>query len=1195
MLLNGGFENENFAHWSVSDNVEQTPNDGGNDYYRAEIPYGFDTEEWIKQYIKLDEGTYNLSFNVYSNEEYGCSLRIKITSILDNSILLDEPVVLNSAYTASNTSDNISKSFSVTGKNGTGADKVCVAIYVYGNTTLTNKSVIIDDVMLSEGVGAAEYSLVEMGSFEDTNITSAGNSGTPVMSCWDYIQAPLGYSLVDSESVFGQVLKLNSPFGNEAYIGQRIYTRQENSSGKYTYNVSGFAKAVGVMSSEKATFRIAVCVDGVYQYYDFQKDCTDWQFLSGTFTVTNPNYINVYVEYSGHINSYALFDSISVSLAGDCTDYTYYANGMPKLMQGKFYSEYYEYDDNLDITRKVTSNRDEYVYTYDYNRNLASVTHYTFTNPFYAQLSSNFSSLTRTQKNVTSYTYNGVGLCVSVVTTASGKITSSYEYSEEPSTFGALVSETDSLDRTVRYFYDSRDGKLLATVNLPSGNGIAYEYDEFDRLEYVVPASCYSAYSDYTAESGAERVEYEYDLSNRLSKIKTESTEYTFSYDGFGNSAEIKAGNNTLASYVYNANNGKLNKVTYGNGYTEIYEYNELELLDKVWYNVNGGENVLLNSYEYTADGKLTQINNHSAGRSTVFSYLSNGKVSSIREYHTDVMYTELMQLYSYDDQGRVTDATYELLYETTAGSQTYGRIYNGYTYADGGNVISSTNGGATTEYEYDGFGRLTSFTRNATAFSNTVNYTYSSRYISNGNNTSAEVSGYTSTVHGNSTTYAYTYDGNGNITKVLSNDGTEIRYYYDNLGQLIREDVSTTLYEDDYDFTYQLKLERRKTYVYTYDNAGNITSKRTYSLTAENVTPTNLISIKTYSYTGGEWGDQLTEYNGVEINYDEIGNPVKYYNGKHYDFSWTGRQLTSATKYFSDTHSRSFDFTYNSDGLRISKTVNGIKTNYYYSGSQLIAEETNGNIRVYLYDASGSPIGMQVYNATGDFSNEWYEFWFEKNLQGDVVAVWWGTQKFISYTYDAWGNFTTQYYIDGYSDLGVYDNPFTYRGYYYDYDLGLYYLQSRYYDSNTGRFISADSYVNANGDIAGFNMYAYCSNNPVMGYDPMGTWDWGFIADIAVTIVAAAASVVVGVAVFTAASALPESARISLAVSAAAITNGVINNTVNLLYYEISDRQIEMELDSEVSDYVGDNNTFKYVTRWDRLDHARNKTNNDS
>ena len=66
--------------------------------------------------------------------------------------------------------------------------------------------------------------------------------------------------------------------------------------------------------------------------------------------------------------------------------------------------------------------------------------------------------------------------------------------------------------------------------------------------------------------------------------------------------------------------------------------------------------------------------------------------------------------------------------------------------------------------------------------------------------------------------------------------------------------------------------------------------------------------------------------------------------------------------------------------------------------------------------------------------------------------------------------------------------NPFRYRGYYYDSELELYYLQSRYYNPEWGRFLNADVYVNANGDLTGYNMYAYCSNNPVIQADYLGS-----------------------------------------------------------------------------------------------------------
>ena len=129
------------------------------------------------------------------------------------------------------------------------------------------------------------------------------------------------------------------------------------------------------------------------------------------------------------------------------------------------------------------------------------------------------------------------------------------------------------------------------------------------------------------------------------------------------------------------------------------------------------------------------------------------------------------------------------------------------------------------------------------------------------------------------------------------------------------------------------------------------------------------------------------------------------------------------------------------------------------------------------------------------DTSNEdypWETYWFEKNSQGDIVAVY-DNNGFVKakYTYDAWGNHTTTYWNGG-GNTGAQYNPFRYRGYYYDEDLGLYYLNSRYYDSAVGRFISADSYVSTGQGLLGSNMYAYCNNNPIMFCDFLGIYaDW--------------------------------------------------------------------------------------------------------
>ena len=242
-------------------------------------------------------------------------------------------------------------------------------------------------------------------------------------------------------------------------------------------------------------------------------------------------------------------------------------------------------------------------------------------------------------------------------------------------------------------------------------------------------------------------------------------------------------------------------------------------------------------------------------------------------------------------------------------------------------------------------------------------------------------------------------------------------------------------------------------------------------------------------------WGDKLTSYRGEDITYDEIGNPLSYYNGKRYTFTWeNGRRLETAT-----VDGVTLTFTYNADGIRTSKTVGGSEHIYHLNGTQIITETwTQGQeVNIYLYDAEGSPIGMK-YRSGNMAVGEFEEYWFEKNLQGDIVAVYdaAGT-KLISYTYDAWGNFTTTYH-DAYtatSHAGL--NPFRYRGYYYDSETGLYYLQSRYYDPVIGRFINLDAYVSTGQGILGNNMFTYCGNNPVNRTDCSGhawydnVWNW--------------------------------------------------------------------------------------------------------
>ena len=156
-----------------------------------------------------------------------------------------------------------------------------------------------------------------------------------------------------------------------------------------------------------------------------------------------------------------------------------------------------------------------------------------------------------------------------------------------------------------------------------------------------------------------------------------------------------------------------------------------------------------------------------------------------------------------------------------------------------------------------------------------------------------------------------------------------------------------------------------------------------------------------------------------------------------------------------------------------------------------MYAEETDEAVIVYIYDQNGSPMGFQYHGA--DYADGvWDGYAYEKNMFGDIVAVYDVSTglKLISYTYDVWGTCTkTTYYNSGDTTSAI-NNPYRYRGYYYDEDLCMYYLQSRYYDPVVCRFISPDSLMSgANGSLHGYNLYAYCFNNPISYTDSEGEW----------------------------------------------------------------------------------------------------------
>ena len=1158
-LLNGGFENidssGNASYWTKSSsNIH---------YYSSYDDYGGSRGAYfsiasgrtdsIYQYTKLPKGTYTLSMSINT---FNCkNVRVYVTaqSLDDSSHVYTEEVPVNEYY-ASGSCSFFSTTFDSANMNSSGGEAFKIIIKVLGGSNLSSGevSISVDNIMLEENIGNSNYSLVQLGNFEKFSIDSTGTYLGNGAYFWISDLGNLSRRLASEP--FGYAGSLSSSISEEKYLKQTVYQASSSDLASYdhegygyntsskTYTISGFAKGTGQVASPHSTFRLRVDVayyagrnndDVIVPYYfDFQTDCKDWQFVCGNVETAEGllvHSITIYCEYSYQPTGYAMFDNIAFIQSTDesVVKYEYYGqeiqgdqrvhnealDGLIRTKKSGYDIEIYEYNNDRQLTRIANNCGEIHDYTYASNGvDVISEIYYKTQNRIYPYLAADpDSKIKKIPQTKTTYSYNAYGEIIAtntyeVVYNSSGALIAKsgtkyiYSYNTYNTTsgskiFGALLQETDSLNRKTRYYYNSNNGRLLACVNVDEGNGTCYTYDAVGNIISVMPAQ-YVSSTNYSEILNEESVNYTYNERNMLESIITESTSYNFVYDVFGNTDSISAGSRELANYEYNSYNGKLHTINYGNGFSVRYVYDKLDNIKEVWYN-NSGSETKVYEYMYTAHGQLYRYDNLLTGKSIIYKYDTVGKLINFIEYDIDDMINEFSSTMFYNDEGNLSSLFYTLDYAFGSGTADHSiHYYHAYTTEGSLNYYSVdtnvTNGKI--DYNYDTYMRVTSKvydfyvkSDSSKRFTNTVSYTFSSY----GSHTSAQVASYTSQVNSNSAvTSTYAYDGNGNITKIALSNGQEYRYVYDDLGQLIREDNSIA----------------NRTYVYSYDNAGNIQYKKTYLLTAEGSTPSTLYNTYSYGYNDAEWGDLLTSYRGVSITYDNIGNPLSYYNGSTYNFTWkNGRQLATAKK---GSYSLSFD--YNDEGNRTKKVVNGVEHIYYLSGSQIEMEKWGNNLCIYLYDADGSPIGMQ-YRTTSMAEGTFYTFWFEKNLQGDIIAVYNDSGvKVLTYAYDAWGNILSTSWSNS-SGTNAYAkyNPFRYRGYYYDSELGMYYLQSRYYDPTIGRFINAEGALGRLDSQQGHNLFVYAFNNPIMFSDYTGNWP--SLSTICAVVAVAACVVAVG------------------------------------------------------------------------------------
>ena len=322
-------------------------------------------------------------------------------------------------------------------------------------------------------------------------------------------------------------------------------------------------------------------------------------------------------------------------------------------------------------------------------------------------------------------------------------------------------------------------------------------------------------------------------------------------------------------------------------------------------------------------------------------------------------------------------------------------------------------------------------------------------------------------------------------------------RYQYDSKGQLVRENI----FFDNKGAGF--------TRTYTYDKRGNITSAKTYAYTEGELTDQTPTKSYTCTYKSGDdvWEDELVNATAIDENssllYDANGNPVKYLE---LDVQWkSGRQLSKIAGLDDDGNEEAYAaFTYDENGIRTSEQSIEDSLTFDFTtedGAITGRQSADGKNYRFIYDENGRPTAFLMNGAL---------YHYITNQMGDVVGITDADGNLaVENFYDAWGdNYTSSIEacdFDGQTGWnGAYKlhnaNPLQYRGYYFDAAIGMYYLQSRYFNPMVNRFFNADDpdIAKQSKDLAvGMNLFAYCNNDPVNGVDPSGKGALQTILDV--------------------------------------------------------------------------------------------------
>lgn len=576
------------------------------------------------------------------------------------------------------------------------------------------------------------------------------------------------------------------------------------------------------------------------------------------------------------------------------------------------------------------------------------------------------------------------------------------------------------------YFADGS----LASEHYPNGGTLAYAYDKEGNTVSVTASTA-------DGEGNTNVTHY---TAGLVTRVESGNHVVEYEYDGKRRLTKVKLDGRDYEAYSYEAADG-------GEIVTIRYAGNSEDIVitkNKKGDITNLSLGYLANAeFTYTEDGSVRTVHDSYSCRDFIYTYDSEKRLQS------EDNFWGAKKSVTYDDKGRVATQTVTRTEHPAGGGEPQNKtILYEYAYDENDDRLTSLTVDNTTVITptYDAIGRSTGkrIEYNGTQIANEkIDYLKHGDHATILPQTIRYAKGNTWTDK-----LRYTYDCMGNISAIYEDERLVSRYEYDSLGRLSRED----------------NRHFGKTKLFFYDNCGNITARHEYAFTLKNTAeligtaPQNAVE---YKYDG----DRLISYDGdTRFTYNEMGFATKY-RGKTLYYTY-GKHLS-----LTDRH--------------------GTPLNLFYERSTYggggITQDKDGNILSddnfrFLYDDKGI---MGCVN-----KNDGAIYYYRRDVQGNVIAILDNAGEImVEYKYDAWGNAIIREIGEAAINCGLaYMNPIRYRGYYYDNARGLYYLTTRYYDPETGRFTSADdtSYL-APSTVNGLNLYAYCNNNPVMNVDPDG------------------------------------------------------------------------------------------------------------